>query len=288
MEDVRPEIDLELCDRCGACVEACEFEVLKMRGSGPAARGIGRCLACGHCVAVCPAGAVSHPAMPADRLRDLPDAPAVGFDALMALLGQRRSVRRYQERPVGERDLRDLVEAAILAPSGHNSQPWQFTFMTDRSRLDAVRAATIGFYAELLATLADEARRPELGEGVAGRLDPMVPALQLMVRAHQRGGDRLLWGAPSLALMHSRPDAPAAGQSCVYAAANMLLAAVAKGLGACLIGFLSIPVMMGHQPVIEALGLPEGHAMHVAMVLGHPALTYHRSVARREPPVTFV
>ena len=287
MEDVRPEIDLELCDRCGACVEACEFEVLKMRGSGPAARGIGRCLACGHCVAVCPAGAVSHPAMPADRLRDLPDAPAVGFDALMALLGQRRSVRRYQERPVGERDLRDLVEAAILAPSGHNSQPWQFTFMTDRSRLDAVRAATIGFYAELLATLSDEARRPEQGEGVAGRHDPMVPAIQLMVRAHQRGGSppvgRSQPGPHALPPRRPRGRPELRLRCGEYAAGRRR-----ERLGACLIGFLSIPVMMGHQPVIEALGLPEGHAMHVAMVLGHPALTYHRSVARREPPVTFV
>ncbi|MBD3292373.1 MAG: 4Fe-4S dicluster domain-containing protein [Armatimonadia bacterium] len=288
VEDVRPEIDQEICVACGACVEACQFEVLKMRKAGAAARGIGRCIFCGHCVAVCPTEAVAHPAMPAERLRDLPEEPAVDFDTLMALLGQRRSVRHYTDEPVSDQDLRDLVEAAIVAPSGHNAQPWEFTFMTDPARLDALREATMGFYAGLLEILADEERRPELGEGVADRLDPLAPAVHLMIRAHERGGDRLLWDAPVLAMIHSMPDAPAAEQSCVYAAANMMLAATSKGLGTCAIGFLSIPAAFGVEPVIEALNLPEGRQMHVAMTVGHPALTYRRSVARNEPPMRII
>lgn len=259
-----------------------------MRKAGAAARGIGRCIVCGHCVAVCPTEAVTHPAMPAEYLRDLPEAPAVDRDTLMTLLGQRRSVRRYTDEPVSEQDLRDLVAAAIVAPSGHNAQPWEFTFVTSPERLGALRDAVMGFYADLLETLGDEARRPSLGEGVADRLDPLVPAVHLMVRAHDRGGDRLLWNAPVLAMIHSAPDAPAAEQSCVYAAANMMLAATSKGLGTCQIGFMSIPATFGVEPVIEALGLPEGQQMHVAMTVGHPKLTYRRSVARNQPPVTII
>jgi len=291
VEDVRPEIDQEVCTSCGACVEVCRFEVLKLRRRGAEACGIGGCIVCGACAAVCPTGALSHPAMPADRMRDLPADPAVGYDDLMGLLGQRRSIRRYTDEPVPEADLRRLVEAAILAPSGHNAQPWAFTFVTDRARLDEIRAAYAEFYRDLLARAADEAGREELGathgEQMLHLLDAMAGALQLIVRAHDRGDDRLLWHAPVLAIVHSTADAPVAEVSCTYAAANMMLAATSLGLGTCIVGFLNIPMLID-PGFVSVLGLPDGHLLRVGMALGHPARRYLRSVVRRDPPVTIV
>jgi len=57
---------------------------------------------------------------------------------------RRRSIRRYQERPV-ERDLLvKLLQAAMAAPTACNSQPWEFVVVTEpgimlelRSRLYA-------------------------------------------------------------------------------------------------------------------------------------------------------
>ncbi len=292
MEDVRPIVDEELCVACGTCVEACRFEVLKLRRDGPSPRGIGRCVVCGHCVAVCPEGAISHPAIPDEGLRELPEAPAVGYEQLMDLLGRRRSVRRYTDEPVSERDLRDLVDAAIVAPSGHNAQPWEFTFVTTPGRLDAIRDAVMAYYRDVLETLADDERRAAMAdqigeEGVAG-MEALAPAFRLMVRAHDRGGDRLLWGAPAVGLVHASRDAPAAMPGCTYAAANMMVAAVAKGLGTCVLGFVTIPVMAGAEAVLDALELPQDHQLHVAMAIGHPALTYRRSIARREPPLRII
>ncbi|KAF5057439.1 Nitroreductase family protein [anaerobic digester metagenome] len=66
----------------------------------------------------------------------------------------RRSVRRYLPDPVDESTLRSLLEAAMLAPSAANEQPWQFVVSDDRPMLDsippfspyasAVRAAPLG------------------------------------------------------------------------------------------------------------------------------------------------
>jgi ferredoxin len=201
VDDVRPVVDEDLCNACGQCVEACRFEVLKLRKNGARPRGIGRCIACGHCVAVCPTRAISHPQMPAERLRDVPERPAVGYETLLALLDQRRSVRRYTDEPVDEESLRALVDAAILAPSGHNAQPWHFTFVTDPDELDAIRSATLDFYARVVEQLANDEGRDPPGESrdqdAFASLEPLVPALQLMLRADRRGGDRLLWGAPA-------------------------------------------------------------------------------------------
>lgn len=38
----------------------------------------------------------------------------------------RRSIRKYQERPIEEEKLTEILEAARLAPSGNNTQPWHF------------------------------------------------------------------------------------------------------------------------------------------------------------------
>ena len=43
-----------------------------------------------------------------------------------ALVHKRRSVRRYSDRPVAKEDILRCLEAARLAPSGCNSQPWHF------------------------------------------------------------------------------------------------------------------------------------------------------------------
>jgi len=42
------------------------------------------------------------------------------------LIQKRRSVRRYSDRTVAKEDVLKCLEAARLAPSGCNSQPWHF------------------------------------------------------------------------------------------------------------------------------------------------------------------
>ena len=44
---------------------------------------------------------------------------------------QRYSVRAYQDRPVEEDKLARVLEAARLAPSGSNRQPWKFVVVRD-------------------------------------------------------------------------------------------------------------------------------------------------------------
>lgn len=50
----------------------------------------------------------------------------------------RRSVRTYEERPVGEPVIRELLGAAMQAPSAGNARPWQFIVITDRRILSRV------------------------------------------------------------------------------------------------------------------------------------------------------
>jgi nitroreductase len=44
---------------------------------------------------------------------------------------ERRSIRAYQDKPVPREKLEKILEAARLAPSARNTQPWHFIVVTD-------------------------------------------------------------------------------------------------------------------------------------------------------------
>ncbi len=47
----------------------------------------------------------------------------------------RRSIRNYTTEPVGREDLRTIIEAGTMAPSGMNNQPWRFVTVRDKDVL---------------------------------------------------------------------------------------------------------------------------------------------------------
>lgn len=53
----------------------------------------------------------------------------------------RRSIRRYQDKPVEKEKLDLLLQAAMAAPTAMNFKPWEFVVVTDQRRLDEIRNA---------------------------------------------------------------------------------------------------------------------------------------------------
>lgn len=59
------------------------------------------------------------------------------MDALATIL-ERRSCRVYQDKPVSEDVIHNLLKAGMYAPSAMNSQPWEFLVMQDAQKKEAV------------------------------------------------------------------------------------------------------------------------------------------------------
>ena len=59
------------------------------------------------------------------------------MNAMEAILS-RRSIRKYAPQPTPERLLKQLLQAAMAAPSAGNEQPWQFVVIDDRKILDEI------------------------------------------------------------------------------------------------------------------------------------------------------
>lgn len=153
----------------------------------------------------------------------------------------RRSIRAYEDKPVEEEKLRRVLEAARLAPSAGNRQPWCFIIVTDPKVKEEIR-------------LAKERRIPPPPGGTPRR--PFRGPLE---------------AAPVLIVGCALPSESFHGTDfwkidVAIALQNLVLAAWEQGLGTCWIG-----VFHEEEEVKEVLKLPR-EARVVAMVaLGYPA-----------------
>jgi len=60
-------------------------------------------------------------------------------DQLLSIMRTRRSVRVYKGGKVTDRQIETILEAARWAPSGANTQPWEFVVTRDRKKMKRVR-----------------------------------------------------------------------------------------------------------------------------------------------------
>lgn len=59
-----------------------------------------------------------------------------------ALIKQRQSVRKYQDKPVEREKLNKIIEAVHLAPSACNSQPWKLILVDEAELREQIARAT--------------------------------------------------------------------------------------------------------------------------------------------------
>jgi nitroreductase/ferredoxin len=254
-------VDEDLCLRDGICVAECPSYLIEMKDDGscpiPTERAETDCIHCGHCVAVCPTGALYHENLsPAhcERVRRdiLPDTIQVEH-----LMRTRRSIRSFIDQPVEQQTLTRLLDMASCAPSGGNSQPVQWLVIYDTAVL------------RHLAPMVLDWLRQQAGTDRYGRT---------FAFAHERGLDVICRGAPHMVIAHTPPGRQTDG---VIALSYLELAAYGMGLGACWCGFVQRAIT-GSPQISEAVGLPSGRASSGVLLLGHPRYTY-QSVPPRNP-----
>ena len=56
------------------------------------------------------------------------------MDALTCIK-TRRSIRQYKDKPIGNDILKEIIDAARLAPTARNTQPWHFIVVTEKTKL---------------------------------------------------------------------------------------------------------------------------------------------------------
>lgn len=145
---------------------------------------------------------------------------------MLRAIYERRSLRRYEQRPVARSLVEQVIEAGTWAPSAHNRQPWLFVAIDSRARKDA------------LATAMGKRLRADL----AADFVPKTVIEKEVTRSYDR-----LTSAPVLIVVcmtmvdmdvysddkRNQNEWIMAIQSTAMAGQNILLAAHSLGLGSC-------------------------------------------------------
>jgi len=167
------------------------------------------------------------------------------------LLKVRTSVRKFQDKPVPQSVLAEILEAGRLSPSGGNEQPWHFDVITDPSLIVQIAHITHRqswmAHAPLLIVLCtvfvDDSR---------GGRDIQIQRYPEFAHAIASMDQGLYW-----ALNQEEHQTKIAGT-------HMVLAALEHGVGACWVSRFEVCALT------MLLNLPRGVLPAEILVFGYP------------------
>jgi F420 biosynthesis protein FbiB-like protein len=185
------------------------------------------------------------------------------------LIKGRRSIRRYEARPVEQTTIDALLEAGIWAPSAHNRQPWRFAVLTNAAERETL-ARRMGERLRA-ARLADGDDAADV-EGDVSRSYARIRGAPLVIVAFLTMEDMDVYPDPA----RQSAEQLMAVQGVAMAVNNILVAAHASGLGAC---WMCAPLFCS-DAVVEATGAPSQWQAQALLTLGYPASKGKAAVRR--------
>jgi nitroreductase len=188
----------------------------------------------------------------------------------LAWLGSRRSLRRFEPRPVSRDVLERLFQGAITAPSATNRQPWRFAAVTAPAKRAAIVEAVRARTNEMKAVIARSHHAEDFGSYGDFFYEPIESAQAIVIPQYRPYPDMIANLIQSGGGDPSHYDTAAAMQSelCSTCAAIMclLLQAHAEGLGAC---WMAGP-MVARRDIEKLLDIESPWRMVGAVALGYP------------------
>ncbi|MCM8759520.1 MAG: nitroreductase family protein [Candidatus Omnitrophica bacterium] len=164
------------------------------------------------------------------------------------LVNKRQSVREYKPDPVPVEVLDRCFEAARLAPSACNSQPWYFIAVTDRHLIEEI------------------ANRAFSGIYSLNRFAITAPVIVVVITERSRYSVCL--GGYFRGTQYNLIDIGIAVE-------HFILQATEEGLGTCWIGWFN------EREIHKILGIPSRRKIDILLTVGYPASEEIRPKKRR-------
>ena len=158
------------------------------------------------------------------------------MNTFLELVQNRQSDRAYLDKPVEKEKLERILEAARLAPSACNSQPWKFIVVTDPEKRMQVADATAS---KLLSM---------------NHFTKQAPVQLVLVEENANFTSTVGGWATNKHYPHIDLG---------IVAAHISLAAADEGLGSCIIGWCD------EKKVKKALEIPKGKRVMLVILLGY-------------------
>ena len=170
---------------------------------------------------------------------------------------KRRSIRKYKDKKVPKKLIEELLNCAVMAPSARNTQPWHFTIVEDKEK--------INYFGEMALK--------------------QLKVLGLLVKYGlklSKGAESIFYNAPLLIFISGKKNYKWLKDDVNLAVQNMFLAAHSLGMGSCWIG-LARPLNK-NKKVKKELGIPENFDIVAPLIFGYPEKKIDR-IPKREPKI---
>ncbi|MGZ5126508.1 MAG: nitroreductase family protein [Burkholderiales bacterium] len=167
---------------------------------------------------------------------------------------ERRAVRAYTAERPSDDAIRELIDAAVQAPTAMHIEPWAFVVVQDRA---------------LLRRYSDRAKRMLLDDlNAGGELAHDAATRQRLIVMLSDASFNIFYDAGTLIAICRKPLGRYAEADCWLAAENLMLAAYDKHLGTCCIGF-AVPILNAPD-VKQELRIPADVDVIVPIIVGSP------------------
>jgi ferredoxin len=282
-------INEKLCNGCGLCVSVCKDFSIKIENKKAVIAGnpVFGCIACGHCMAICPRGAitVSGRCTSKDDLFKLPESKsAADYKSLASLLIRRRSIREFKDQPVKREIIEKIIEAAQTAPMGlppsdvhalvFDSKEKVRGFAEDFCRyLEGMKWFVSGWFLTLMRPFWGK-ENDELFKGF------VKPCLEIYTESMKKGVNLVNYDAPAAIYFYGSPYSDPADP--VVAATYAMLAAESLGLGTCMLGAIHPMIQNGGaaKKFREKHGIKHKSREGLFIIIGYPSVKYSKGIKR--------
>jgi nitroreductase/NAD-dependent dihydropyrimidine dehydrogenase PreA subunit len=271
------KIDESKCKKDGFCVSDCPVKIIRLQGGDGYPElvpgGDAVCLVCGHCVAVCPHGALSHERVPLEDCPPIEKGLTISEEQAVQFFRSRRSIRVYEERPVETEKVQRLIEIARYAPTGSNTQMVEWLAFNGKDKVNALARLVADWIRHIVEKAPDTAPYP-------------IERLRLFLAAWDAGSDTILRSAPTVVIATAPEEVGNGIVDPTIALTYLELAAPTLGLGTCWAGLLR-RALLASPSLRETVGLSDRYPHYYPMMLGYPKIKYYRVPERRAPKITW-
>lgn len=170
---------------------------------------------------------------------------------VLSCIRARRSTRNFQEQQIEAQQLDTILNTAIWAPSGGNSQTWLFTAIQNKEIL-----------IKLNELVKEGFQHWVPDDDYPGKLGAKV--------ASEKQNYNFYYHAPTLIIASNRPGYENAMADCSLALQNIFLAAQSLNLGSCYINQLHwLRNDSAIREFLFKLGIPREHTICSAAAIGY-------------------
>lgn len=268
--NIRVQIDEELCNKCRLCEKDCPAHAISIDTMSINSA----CILCAHCVAICKQEAVRI-----DNIKPQPIEPqTITPQELKTLFTHTRSCRHFKLKNIDQHILDDILQSSHLYPSASNTRKLQITIITDEKLIETIQhtaakklLSTFRFYTNpIIAKIASIIVPKQEMEKLTNYKKTFTEEL------HNKSHN-ITYKAPAVLLFHGKPQITGMieNDANIWATYTSLLCS-SYGLGTCFNGFI-VKGLKGNKKILSQLGIPKNHSIFISLLVGYPKHTYYNS-----------